>query len=87
MSVVTNVGQMMEFVKRSGAGEAGLIVDLHTHPASGVALPSDTDMRTWRSMAELLGEEFPTARFLFGVHGVGAPAAAVLDALLPGSKA
>ena len=79
VSVVTNVGQMIEFVKRSGAGDAGLIVDLHTHPASGVALPSDTDMRTWRSMAELLREEFPNARFLFGVHGVGAPAAAFLE--------
>ena len=79
VSVVTNVGQMIEFVKRAGAGDAGLIVDLHTHPASGVALPSDTDMRTWRSMAELLREEFPNARFLFGVHGVGAPAAAFLE--------
>ena len=83
MSVVTNVGQMMEFVKRSGAGDAGLIVDLHTHPASGVALPSDTDMKTWKSMAELLREEFPNARFLFGVHGVGAPAAAFLERTPP----
>ena len=83
VSVVTNVGQMMEFVKRSGAGDAGLIVDLHTHPASGVALPSDTDMKTWKSMAELLREEFPNARFLFGVHGVGAPAAAFLERTPP----
>ena len=79
VSVVTNVSQMIEFVKRSGAGDAGLIVDLHTHPSSGIALPSDTDMKTWRSMAQLLEDEFPNARFLFGVHGVGSPAAAFLE--------
>ncbi len=83
VSVVTNVNQMIEFVKRSGAGDAGLIVDLHTHPSSGIALPSDTDMKTWRSMAQLLEEEFPNARFLFGVHGVGGHAAAFLERTPP----
>ena len=83
VSVVTNVSQMIEFVKRSGAEDAGLIVDLHTHPSSGIALPSDTDMKTWRSMAQLVEEEFPNARFLFGVHGVGAPAAAFMERTSP----
>ena len=83
VSVVTNVNQMIEFVKRSGAGDAGLIMDLHTHPSSGIALPSDTDTKTWRSMAQLLQDEFPNARFLFGVHGVGAPAAAFLERSAP----
>ena len=83
VSVVTNVNQMIEFVKRSGVGDAGLIMDLHTHPSSGIALPSDTDMKTWRSMAQLLAEEFPNAKFLFGIHGVGAPASGFLERSLP----
>ena len=83
VSVVTNVSQMIEFVKRSGTGGAGLIVDLHTHPSSGIALPSDTDMKTWRSMAQQLEQEFPNARFLFGVHGVGAQAGAFLERSSP----
>ena len=71
VSVSTNVSQLIEFVKRSGAGNAGLIVDLHSHPSSGIALPSETDMKTWLSVARMLEEEFPNTRFLFGVHGVG----------------
>ena len=71
VSVSANVGQLIEFVKRSGAGNAGLIVDLHTHPSSGIALPSDTDKSSWKSVGRMLEEEFPNARVLFGVHGVG----------------
>ncbi len=83
VSVMTNVDQMIEFVKRSGAGDARLIVDLHTHPSSGVALPSDVDMKTWRQMTELLAKEFPNARFLFGVHGVGLQSPGFLERTLP----
>ncbi len=83
VSVSTNVTQMIEFVKRSGAGGAGLIVDLHTHPSPGIALPSETDMNTWRTMAQLLAEEFPSARFLFGVHAVGSQSPTFLDRTPP----
>ena len=83
VSVMTNVGQMIELVRRSGAADAGVIVDLHTHPSSGMAHPSNTDMNSWRSMAQALAREFPGARFLFGVHGVGRQAAAFLERTSP----
>ena len=79
VSVMTNVGQMIEFVKRSGAADAGVIVDLHSCPSSGVSQPRSTDVTSWRNMARLLAEEFPSARYLGGVHGVGRQAAAFLE--------
>ena len=70
-SITTNVDQMIEFVRKSGTGQAGVIVDLHTHPTSGMAQPSDTDLKSWREAARLFEREFPAVRLLFGVHGVG----------------
>ena len=83
VSVMTNVNQMIEFVRRSGAADAGVIVELHTHPSSGMTQPSDTDMKSWRSIAQSLAGEFPSARFLFGVHGVARQSPGFLERTSP----
>ena len=82
-SVTVRVAGLVEFIRVAGAGDAGVILDIHTHPSSGAAAPSDTDMKSWRRLSRTLSEEFPNTRFLFGVHGVGPQVRGFLEATSP----
>ena len=86
LSVTVSVAGLVEFIRASGAGDAGVILDIHTHPSSGTAAPSKTDMRSWKRLSQVLAEEFPNIRFLFGVHGVGPQASELLEVTSPKRK-
>ena len=81
-SVMTNVGRLIELLKRVGAADTALIVDIHTHP-SGIPEPSDQDKKAWSNMGRDLAEEFPSAMILFGVHAVGPSATEFLQRKAP----
>ena len=86
VSVSTNVSQMIELLKRSGAGDSTLIIDVHTHPSSSIASPSDVDKSTWRNVTQMLSAAFPGTRLLFGVHGVGGQFPAFVERRSPSRK-
>ena len=61
--------------ERDGSPQPGLIVVNHTHPAPGnIPRPSSNDERFFESAGRILGQQFPGARVLFGVHAISGEA-------------
>lgn len=70
-SMLINFRKVIDAVLLERNGKTGMFLQVHSHPTTGIPLPSEADQDMWQSVSSDVATAFPGSNILFGVHGVG----------------